>query len=653
MSFWDDLVINDADSIRTYHTGTGRSRAGTNKEFVAWDGEGITPSGERQQNYVLFGNSKGFEAAGYSLDTKECFRVMLDTERAYPNAIHVGFAFSYDVEMILKDIPVPFMRTLKNNGYVYWEGFRIEYRRNKWFQVTLKNDDEHVVCRIWDVWSFFSTSFVVALREYLGNDPEVEYIEAGKSNRSVFQYAELDTEIRPYWQAELRQLVNLMNALRERLYGADLKITNWHGPGAIATYAMTQRGVKKSMATIPDDVSQCSRFAYAGGRFELFRIGQHKGPVHAYDIRSAYPSAIQHLPNLATGEWSHVTAPTTIAKFGMYRIRFNFPNLFTTRPMPLYYRDVRSAVHFPNVVEGWYWSPEAQNCLAMPEAEIVEGWEYHADEERPFTWIGEVYEQRAQWKREGNPSQIALKLLMNSMYGKFAQRVGYKGNDSPTWHQLEWAGFITSYARAKLFRVMMEAHNKGSLLAVETDGIFSTEPLSTPVLSENLGDWEHDEYEGIIYLQSGFYFKKRDGQWSAKSRGFDKGSITVDDAIASLGKWRPWQDEAPLGEILGQLTRFTTMGQYLQMHKPEQNRRVWETQYRELRLGTDGKRIHRPLFCRACALGISPVDALHDMTIWQPVGGHTYPHILPWIDKRTNTFREMADREGISHATGR
>src|SRR5690606_12960194 len=103
---------------------------------------------------------------------------------------------------------------------------------------------------------------------------------------------------------------------------------------------------------------------------------------------------------------------------------------------------VRSAVHFPNVVEGWYWSPEANLAQYLGGyAEILEGWEFESDGTTPFEWVGDVYQTRAQWKQEGNPSQIALKLLMNSMYGKFAQRVGFKGSSSPTWHQLEWAGW--------------------------------------------------------------------------------------------------------------------------------------------------------------------------------------------------------------------
>lgn len=646
--------VEDSDiPLRPYHSGKGLARKQENREFIGWDGEGITFPDRTQQDYVLFGNSKGHRISSSSLGTKECLDLILATEREFPLAIHVGFAFSYDVEMILKDVPTAYIRDLRKYGHIKWHGYRIEFRKGKWFQITWHTETEHVVAKIWDIWSFFSTSFVVALQEYLGDGPIVQMIAENKANRGLFNWADMiNGTIERYMTAELDQMVLLMNALRERLYGADLRITQWHGPGAIATYAMTRRGVKRAMATIPEAVGEASRFAYAGGRFELFKIGFHHETAHGYDIRSAYPSAIRHLPNLTTGTWRHVERPTSFSTFGVYRIRFSYPQILATRPMPFYYRDVRSAVHFPNVVEGWYWTPEARlSGIVGEHAEIIEGWEYEDDGDRPFAWIEDTYNLRQEWKEAGNPSQIALKLLMNSMYGKFAQRVGFKGKNSPTWHQLEWAGFITSHCRAMLFQAMVEAHSKGSLIAVETDGIFTSQPLNFPKVGTALGEWEHDEYESLLYLQSGFYFKKQAGKWQSRSRGFDKGSIQLEDAIAALGKWRPWQDDAAVGSILGTMTRFTTMGQWLTYHNPEQWRRTWVTNVRELKLGTDGKRIHRPLFCQACSQGLSPVDVLHDMTIAQAVGGHTFPHLLPWVDRvtnsnQTNEFRKIED--GIS-----
>jgi len=96
-------------------------------------------------------------------------------------------------------------------------------------------------------------------------------------------------------------------------------------------------------------------------------------------------------------------------------------------------------------------------------------------------------------EHDGNPAQVALKLCMNSMYGKLAQRIGWDpiNRRLPPWHQLEWAGWVTSYTRAKLFNMLRRIPFK-HLIAVETDGIYTTmNPARLGIEhSETLGGWE-------------------------------------------------------------------------------------------------------------------------------------------------------------------
>lgn len=618
-----------------HHGGTPRRREPAIHPFVAWDGEGITPDDERQQNYVLFGNSLGYKVVARKLGTTECLKIIIDTERENPDVIHVGFSFSYDVEMILCDLSPRHLNILRQKGFVLWHGYRVEYKRSKWFQVTKAVNGERYTARIWDVWGFFQCSFVKALKDNLTlPTDELKRIEDGKAGRAQFAYDDLDSGMMvDYWQAELRYTVEMMNALRERLYAADLKIRQWHGPGAIASYAYRSYGMAKAMdREIPDSVNEAAQYAYAGGRFELFRVGHHPDKVYSYDIRSAYPSGIVQLPSLSEGKWEHNPAPRadSLARFGVYRIRFASPALLTSKPMPFFYRDPRYAIHFPNVVEGWYWTPEAEFCSMLGrDAEIIEGWEFDEDGTRPFAWVNDVYETRAQWKREGNASQMALKLLLNSLYGKMAQRIGWeRTGEAPKWHQLEWAGYVTSFARAKIFRAMLQASSKRALIGVETDGIFSAAPLDLD-LGPSLGQWEADEFDAMIYLQSGFYFKRNGDEWSAKYRGFDKGSVSHEDAMRVLREWEPWKGGK--GILVGTTTRFSTMGTYINSDFADQLRNRWATAERKLSIGGDGKRIHRSNACPQCRDKISLADAMHTTTVSYPIGGFSTKHSLPWL----------------------
>ena len=69
------------------------------KLFIIWDGEG-----PRDTGYSLLGNSEGMEICYPTLSTLDCLNLVIDCERQYPDAIHIGFGFDYDVSNILRDL---------------------------------------------------------------------------------------------------------------------------------------------------------------------------------------------------------------------------------------------------------------------------------------------------------------------------------------------------------------------------------------------------------------------------------------------------------------------------------------------------------------------------------------------------------------------
>lgn len=610
-----------------------RPGASEERRFVGWDGEGITYVEGTPQSYVLFGNSEGHYVQGESLSTDECLSLMIQAEMADPTVYHVGFAFTYDVNMILKDVPRFRLQRLRREGRLRWNQYAIEWRKGKWFQVTQRlSTGQKVTCRIWDLWGFFQSSFVKALRAYLGPRPEFDEIESGKGKRGAFTLAELETLVKPYWQSELHYMALLAERLRSYLYSVGLHITQWHGPGAIASYKLRQIGVDQYMAVCPREVNEAAQYAYGGGRFELFKLGRYLGSVYQYDINSAYPEAISLLPSLASGHWRHVDAFAPEHRFAVYRVRMVGPLMNASIPYPLFLRDKRHCMHYPPIVEGWYWAPEIANIAHWKHVEIVEGWVFVDDGSYPFEWVRDVYEQRRQWKNKANynPCEKALKLLLNSLYGKMAQRVGWDKDKkrAPKWHQLEWAGWVTSYARAKLYRAMLEAGE--SLIAVETDAVFSTKPLQSLEVGDGLGEWDLTEYDEIIYLQSGFRFVRQGDKWTHKFRGFDPDSIKREHVESYLRQvdLNAIQRETAFH---GTTTRFVGMGAAFMSNDPT-IWRTWTTTTRALKMGTDGKRIHIKPFCHACRTGASPYQEFHDLAVSKPQGGTSHKHVLPWVD---------------------
>jgi len=665
--------------LEPYHTGAGmHARQSTklpkDRQFIAWDGEGAKSDRgpHKPQDYVLFGCSTGEKIIGKTLKTDELLRFIIRVGKKYPGAYHVGFAFDYDANMILKSLPPPKLRLLRKNGSVLISDFRVEHVLGKWLQITeygknyKRNKNDRFTVRIADIFGFFQCSFVVACKSYIPDHPlmaELSKIEEGKAERNNFTYDMIDY-IESYWTTEIALLLALVERLRDMLYSVDLKVTRWHGPGAIANHVYRRQGIMHHKALTPEPVREAARYGYAGGRFELYRLGRHTD-VYGIDINSAYPAAISRLPSLSEGEWRHVVNPASVAEFGIYHVRLRAFAGPVKKPSPLFHRDAGHNISYPWFVEGWYWTPEIKLVLPMLGKrgfEIVEGYEYVGWHTRPFGFVEEMYYERKRLKREGNGAEKALKLALNSLYGKMAQRVGWERNGRPpTWHQLEWAGFVTSATRARLYSVIARIPWQ-NLIAVETDGIYTTaNPADLGITdSPNLGEWEFSHYEEMMYVQSGVYFARdREKGWVGKYRGLDNGTLNeelVGDYLKQLGP-NPSADN-PWPSIVGPTTRF--IGYKSALHREDNNMGpmkahhcVWETTPREISPGEVGKRVHSPKLCAACREGANAYEMPHDLVIRSRAIGDpkSTMHSIPWEDKDNGATAEWrqyaAEREDM------
>jgi len=663
------VSFEDAKLPPAYHSGVSRPTSIPLDEryFIAWDGEGMNLRGKgKPQNYVLFGASTGDSISSRNLTTFELLDLILDVGRRHPAGIHVGFAFNYDTNMIVQSLSSITLGLLHKNGMVglnrkNGQRYHLSVRPGKMIRVTryepeynpeTNKNARHTVC-IYDIFSFFGTSFVKAAENMLGADVEgLDVVREGKGNRRDFQYEDLEY-VRKYWTVEIEMVRLVAEELRRRLYSAGLRIREWHGPGALASYANKQHGTKEHMTVAPDAVRRAARYAYAGGRFELYKAGRIVGPVYGIDINSAYPYAISQLPSLADGFWQYVENPRRVANFGVYHIRLRKHAGFDKAPGPLFHRDEHHNISYPWITEGWYWSPEAARMMHSPDAEIIGGWEYIHNESTPFAWLTETYKLRQLWKSMGNASEWALKLLMNAMYGKMAQRVGWdeKKGRIPPWHQLEWAGWVTSYCRSMLYNVIRRIP-WDALIAVETDGIYTTmEPSKLGITeSKQLGGWSVDEYDDVVYIQSGLAWLHDHDGWHAKRRGLDADTFTLEMAMEYVQSLEPgvrWDS------YRGKQTRFITLGAAVHNAngdggKVKARHCVWHTSEKRVLPGEHGKRIHMPHLCGACERNATAWEAPHDLVIrsMSRAGVMSQQHSIPWEGHDDAEWREYDEADG-------
>jgi len=536
------------------------------RRFVAVDGEGLNTK-DGGHNYVMLAisdvptlvNLEGIP----TLDAIEYLWKNLD-----PANINVIYGGSYDFNLWVKDLMRHELELLYRSGMgnkgVAVGPYRIQWIKGKEF--TISRDGKRVVIN--DVISFFQCSFIDACDSYLGDYEGREELVREKARRGSFKADEIPT-IDHYNQLELRLLVRLMEELRARLDRAGLRPLRWNSPGAIAAALFKQHKVRQHKGDVPEAVARAARYAYAGGRFEIIKYGKVNAKAYEYDINSAYPKALTYVPSLADGEWHHHGATTErypVWPFALYRVRYEMAHEENWKlPQPIFVRGANGNVAFPPVAENWIWSPEYATLLKYIDtipgarATILEAWEYRpATEEKPFSFITSLYEKRQALKSQGDGAHVGIKLGLNSMYGKLAQQVGWRAATDrfplrlPPYHQLEWAGYVTSWCRAYALAAALPQLDK--VIAFETDAVFTSAPLDVPIGS-GLGEWEEIKFTALTYVQSGFYFgKTRKGIVTSKTRGADRGQITkrrVENALA-----QPIRDRF----LPFKLTRFYGLG---------------------------------------------------------------------------------------------
>lgn len=636
------------------------------RQIIAWDGEGMKLSGDSApQHYVMFGCSvePDWVLVGQSLSTIDILEYIVAVGERYPNAVHVGYGFRYDANMIIKGLPDKYLRQIKETGEANFKlgpnRWRIHWIPGKTFRVTKRwstgekntgkrSGDGYVSVKIDDMVSFFACPFIVACESILSdvlNESDHAVIAKGKEARKDNLWDDLD-EVQTYWRAEIRLMQQMAERFRGVMFDAGIMLKDWYGPGAIATFLITKKKLRNHIQNEPAirEVHEASKVAYAGGRFELYRVGRIQGPVFGYDINSAYPAALAKAPSLGIdhGEWVYVSNPTEIEEFGVYRISYNHkgrakPIEFAA--MPLFHRDARGSISFPQVVQGWYWSPEAECAQAIGNAypgsvEIHEGWVWRHDDTRPFEFLEEMFHERIRLGKK-NVVSMPYKLGPNSMYGKLAQRVGWdqKNNRPPKSHCLPLAGWITSNCRASLFRIMSQIPMH-KLVAVETDGIYTTVPPEKLNMDtgDSLGQWGIDRYDEMLYLQNGVYHRRIDDLWMPpKARGLDIASVAQPIVESYLRGCQPGEFE-PL--TVNMRERFVGLNAaYVRgrgVHVKEFLGR-WEAGTREMEPGGKGKRAHITSVCGECQTGLSAWDSPHRLAIRsRSMGELSTPHNLPW-----------------------
>jgi hypothetical protein len=508
---------------------------------VGVDGEGVTLDDGTHRYILLSVGDQSLYRGGEDLRWYDQFSFLYDCFLERPNAAYVGFFLGYDFTHWIKSLSedrakmlltvegrasrqrnrsggnnIPFPVVARDVYGIEWEFDMLDKKRFK-LRPVRKDAKWMYIC---DAGPFYQTSFINAIDPTRSTvpvctDEEFAIIVEGKSRRSTAEYG---TDMIRYNITENAVLAKAMTQLNRGYVemGVRLKKDQWFGPGQAATQWLNNINAPTTAEitdVTPTDVLSAARATYYGGWFEIFMHGPIPGTVHEYDLNSAYPAIIATLPCLLHGQW---TKKESASRYTMYDVTVAAPETLSNGQRalvgPLPHRVPNGKILRPLATRGWYWKEE---ILAASELygndmtiEIHDTWTYEPCAcPPPFASIAELYEQR---KRVGKntPAGIALKLVYNSAYGKFAQSVG-----APKHASSIYASLITSGTRTSLMRAIASHPNgMNSVTMCATDGVYFREPHpNLDIDPERLGAWDASVKTNMTQLQPGVY-------WDDKSR---------------------------------------------------------------------------------------------------------------------------------------
>jgi hypothetical protein len=508
-----------------------------------------------------------------NLTTRECLDFILDIP--YSHKIF-AYAFGYDLTCILRDVNDsslyklfrPELRARKGKDaamgpwavrweagdqFVYFlnlQGTKFSVSRYERCSFCWEADRKYKkgrrhrlcdVCRltkrrqvVWDIWKFYQSKFVSALKDWKVGAADVDRIEAMKEKRSVL-YTQTPEDVRAYCLSECRHMGTLARKLTNAHEAVDLKLTSYYGAGSTGTALLSVMGIRARLpAEVPEAMREAVAAAFVGGRFEHSVAGIVRGKVYGHDISNAYPYAITFLPCMG---WRDPKTGAQTVTCGRWELTRNRKDLEGARAACVHYwlktlnrdeqwapfpfREKDGSISFPRSSGGgWVWLSEylAGEKVFPNNVFFREAWVWKSDCHcaRPFEALPRYYKERIKIGKEG--PGIVIKLGMNSCAGKLMQSVG-----SALFNSWIWGGMVTAKTRSQNLDVMGLHQDRSNMLAVATDGIYTRENLITPrpedtdtwelpddkgkIAKKPMGGWETKVVDkGMFFLRPGIYF---------------------------------------------------------------------------------------------------------------------------------------------------
>jgi len=301
----------------------------------------------------------------------------------------------------------------------------------------------------------------------------------------------------------------------------------------------------------PKNIMEKLYNAYYGGRTEVIKRGYGKN-LNYYDFNSLYPSVMQKVfPNANYQRRLKKGNIDIIETYeGISKIEVLAPEDLNLPFLP--FRGETKLIFPIGRFSGWYTNLEIRKAIKLGYKILWIGEQiYYTRTHSPFIdYVNDQYNKRMEYKKQKSPAQIINKLFMNSLYGKFAQKIRGKQkimhlntvtkeklNKLITLGKVECVGnflyftenepsyiphhifpiysiYTTAYGRIKLY----DMASKCDVYYMDTDSIITKKTLDE---SNKLGELklEYKIKEGIFVKPKMYAFTDNSGDSHIKVKG--------------------------------------------------------------------------------------------------------------------------------------
>lgn len=433
--------------------------------------------------------------------------------KRYHGSWNFFYNLSYDAEVVLKLLGDRLNSYKSTRRLVFkFNDYKIEYIPSK--KLAIRKGHHSSV--FFDIAQFYHASLVGAYQSNIGKLSD-EYMQM-KNKRKEFSkwfYRDNKNAVRNYCIQDCKLTKDLAERWIKLFHNAfEFYPSRWISSGYISEKVLINNHIEiPKFDSIPYQVNDLAYRSYFGGRFEMLKRG-FIGTAFLYDINSAYPFALTQFPDITNGKWIKRKSIHPDAKLGFFKILADIPDCEYVPPFP--YRKNGLLIFPSGKFKTYVTLAELQVCKNNSWFKTLESYQFIPNSEtKPYKdFIEKLYQKRLELKRNGDPLQQPIKIILNSIYGKTGQKTNRKiGN---IFNPVLFA-FITGFTRAQLYRFVIENNIERETIAFATDSICVTKKLD--IDSEKLGDFSmSNNADDVYYLQNGFY--RFNGKW--KQRGLGK-----------------------------------------------------------------------------------------------------------------------------------